>query len=46
MTDSDGAFEWLVDEPMLHEPVLVVMLTGWIDAAGAAAAAAAALSKE
>src|SRR6056297_3232017 len=31
---------------MLHEPVLVVMLTGWIDAAGAAAAAADALSKE
>ena len=47
MTDrGDGAYEWLVDEPMLHEPVLVVMLTGWIDAAGAAAAAADALSKE
>jgi hypothetical protein len=44
--DPEGAFEWLVDEPMLHEPVLVVMLTGWIDAAGAAAAAAEALSKE
>lgn len=41
-----GAFEWLVDEPMLHEPVLVVMLTGWIDAAGAAASAADALSAE
>jgi hypothetical protein len=38
--------EWLVDEPMLHEPVLLVMLTGWIDAAGAAAAAADAFSKE
>lgn len=47
MTDRhDGAYEWLVAEPMLHEPVLVVMLTGWIDAAGAAAAAADALSKE
>jgi hypothetical protein len=38
--------EWLVDEPMLHEPVLLVMLTGWIDAAGAAADAAEAFSKE
>jgi hypothetical protein len=46
VNQHEGAFEWLVDEPMLHEPVLVVMLTGWIDAAGAAAAAAAALSKE
>ncbi len=38
--DVEGVYEWLVDEPILHEPVLVVMLTGWIDAAGAAAAAA------
>jgi len=38
-TDGD-AYEWLVDDAMLHEPVLLVMLTGWIDAAGAAAAAA------
>jgi hypothetical protein len=51
MTDSDGTagaaesgYEWLVDEPMLHEPVLVVMLNGWIDAAGAAAAAAEAVA--
>jgi len=44
--DADSAYEWLVDEPMLHEPVLVVMLTGWIDASGAAAAAADALSTE
>lgn len=43
MTDDH---EWLVEEPMLHEPVLLVMLTGWIDAAGAAAAAADAFSKE
>jgi len=42
----DGVYEWLVDEPMLHEPILIVMLTGWIDAAGAAAAAADTLSKE
>lgn len=41
-----GVYEWLVDEPMLHEPILVVMLTGWIDAAGAAAGAAEALSIE
>jgi len=31
--------EWLTTEPMLHEPILIVMMTGWIDAAGAAAAA-------
>ncbi len=42
----DTAYEWLVDEPMLHEPVLVVMMTGWIDAAGAGASAAAAVSSE
>ena len=34
------------DVPALDEPVLVVMLTGWIDASGAAAAAMAALEKE
>lgn len=39
-------YEWLVEEPMLHEPVLVVMLSGWIDAAGAGAAAADALADE
>ena len=43
---ADGSYEWLVDEPNVHEPVLVVMLTGWIDAAGAAAAAADAFSRE
>ncbi len=36
---NDAAAEWIVDEPMLHEPVLVVSLSGWIDAAGVAAAA-------
>ncbi len=41
--ESDD-FSWLVDEPMLHEPVLLVMLTGWIDAGGAAAAAAEAVA--
>ena len=43
---TDGLYEWLIDEPMLHEPILVVMLGGWIDAAGAGAAAAATLSAE
>ena len=42
----DDAYEWLVDEPNVHEPILVVMLTGWIDAAGAAAAAADAFARE
>jgi hypothetical protein len=38
----------LVDEsvPKLHDPALVVMLTGWIDASGAAGAAMAALEAE
>ncbi|MET0143979.1 MAG: PAC2 family protein [Ilumatobacteraceae bacterium] len=34
------------DVPTLEDPVLVVMLTGWIDASGAAAAAMSALEKE
>ena len=46
LANVEGVYEWLVDEPMLHEPILVVMLTGWIDAAGAGAAAAAAFSSE
>ena len=46
MIDPQGAFEWLVDEPMLHEPLLVVMLTGWINAADTDATTANALSKE
>lgn len=47
MRSDDGpSVQWLVDEPMLHEPVMVVMLTGWIDAAGAAAAAADAVATE
>lgn len=37
---------WLTTEPMLHEPVLIVMMTGWIDAAGAAAAAISAVADE
>ena len=42
---SDVA-EWLTTEPMLHEPILIVMMTGWIDAAGAAAAAVQAVADE
>ncbi len=41
---SDHSF--MTEVPTLDEPVLVVMLTGWIDASGAAAAAMAALEKE
>ena len=44
--EMDGDFNWLTTDTMLHEPVLIVMLTGWIDAAGAAAAAAEATSEE
>jgi proteasome assembly chaperone (PAC2) family protein len=37
---------FVADVPDLDEPVLVVMLTGWIDASGAAAAAMSALDAE
>jgi hypothetical protein len=37
---------FVTDVPSLDEPVLVVMMTGWIDACGAAAAAMAALDNE
>ncbi|MET0460402.1 MAG: PAC2 family protein [Ilumatobacteraceae bacterium] len=36
----------MVEPPELEDPVLVVMLTGWIDASGAAAAAMTTLHKE
>ncbi|MCU0261097.1 MAG: PAC2 family protein [Ilumatobacteraceae bacterium] len=40
MSVPDGAdVHWLADPPPLSAPVLVVMMTGWIDAAGAAQAA-------
>ena len=42
MTDH----HFVVEPPELDEPVLVVMLTGWIDASGAAAAAMTTLDKE
>ena len=42
MTDH----HFVVEPPELDEPVLVVMLSGWIDASGAAAAAMTTLDKE
>ena len=44
--DTNPDIQWLTTEVMLHEPVLIVMMTGWIDAAGAAAAAIEAVAKE
>jgi len=41
---SDHRF--IIDPPEMHQPHLVVMLTGWIDASGAAAAAMAALESD
>lgn len=43
--DREYGIERLVADPTLHEPVMIVMLTGWIDAAGAAAAATDQLSR-
>lgn len=43
--DQEHGIERHVDDPALHEPVMIVMLTGWIDAAGAAAAAVDQLSR-
>jgi hypothetical protein len=43
---SDTSVRWLVPQPELVDPVLVVMLTGWIDAGGAARAAADAIEDE
>ena len=42
MTDH----RFVAEPPELDEPVLVVMMTGWIDASGAAAAAMSTLEKE
>lgn len=39
MTRVTDPLRWHEERPTLHEPVLIVMLTGWIDASGAAAAA-------
>ena len=46
MPATNPDIKWLTTEVMLHEPVLIVMMTGWIDAAGAAAAAIEAVAKE
>ena len=37
--DREHGIDRHVADPALHEPVMIVMLTGWIDATGAAAAA-------
>lgn len=43
---TDDSFLWLADQPELVDPVLVVMLAGWIDAGGAAQAAVDAIAEE
>jgi hypothetical protein len=47
VTPDDGAdHRWVTDVPELVDPILVVMLTGWIDASGSAAAAMAVAEQE
>ena len=43
---SDDSLQWLAPRPELTDPVMVVMLTGWIDAGGAARAAVEAIETE
>lgn len=43
---SDDSLEWLAPRPELTDPVMIVMLEGWIDAGGAARAAAGAIEQE
>ncbi len=43
---SDPSLKWLAPVASLNDPVLVVMLTGWIDAGGAANAAADAIDDD
>ena len=43
---SDPSLKWLAPVASLNDPVLVVMLTGWIDAGGAARAAADAIEDD
>jgi hypothetical protein len=43
---TDDSIRWLAPQPNLTDPVLLVMLTGWIDAGGAARAATDAISDE
>jgi proteasome assembly chaperone (PAC2) family protein len=46
MSPANDDHRFVVDPPTLDAPVLVVMMSGWIDASGAAAAAMSALDKE
>jgi hypothetical protein len=47
MSDQpDPSVRWLTPAPQLTDPVLVVMLTGWIDAGGAARSAADAIEDD
>lgn len=43
---SDDSLQWLATRPELIDPVMVVMLNGWIDAGGAALAAIEAIEDE
>jgi hypothetical protein len=43
---SDPSLKWLAPVASLNDPVLVVMLTGWIDAGGAARSAADAIEDD
>lgn len=43
--DREHGIARQVDDPTLHEPIMIVMLDGWIDAAGAAKAAVQELSR-
>ncbi len=43
---TDVSLRWVAPRPDLKEPVLVVMLSGWIDAGGAARAAIDAIEEE
>ncbi len=43
---SDDSLRWLSEVPALDEPALIVMMTGWIDAAGSARAAMQAIELE
>ena len=46
MDGWDASLRWLVPPPSLTDPVLVVMMTGWIDAGGAARSAAEAMEDD
>lgn len=43
--DREYGIDRHVDDPVLHEPIMIVVLNGWIDAAGAAAGAIAELGR-